>query len=98
MARVFERVEAFVEEAGRVQSEPELARLIADVAADLGFAYFALTHHVDPGQASGPAIRLTTYPAEWVDYFDDQGLGPLDPVHRASHLTSVGFSWSQIRR
>ena len=41
-------------------------------------------------------IRLDNYPSDWVDYFDEARLGPSDPVHRASHLTSVGFAWSQL--
>ena len=43
-----------------------------------------------------PAIRLHNYPDGWVDYFDGQKLGASDPVHRASHLTNVGFRWSRL--
>ena len=31
-----------------------------------------------------------------MEYFDEQKLGPSDPVHRASHLTSIGFAWSKL--
>jgi LuxR family quorum-sensing system transcriptional regulator CciR len=41
-------------------------------------------------------VRLHNYPAAWADYFDAQRLGPSDPVHRASHMTGVGFAWSQL--
>lgn len=92
----FDLVQAFVRDVGRIESEQQLTQLLDDMSSSLGFAFFALTHHVDLRHAPQPAIRLATYPAEWIDYFDSQRLGPLDPVHRASHLTSVGFAWSKV--
>jgi LuxR family quorum-sensing system transcriptional regulator CciR len=86
-----------------------LARLVEDVASvddlreallaisrQLGFTYFALSHHVDIVRAGDDAIRLHNYPAHWADYYDAQSLGVSDPVHRASHVTSIGFCWSRI--
>jgi LuxR family quorum-sensing system transcriptional regulator CciR len=93
---MFDRIDAFVRDVSEVETEAELAELMAEISRELGFAYFALTHHVDVRRAPGPAIRLANYPADWVDYFDDHQLGPSDPVHRASQLTSVGFSWSKL--
>src|SRR3546814_18430992 len=29
-------------------------------------------------------------------YYDGRALGVSDPVHRASHVTSVGFRWSRM--
>jgi LuxR family quorum-sensing system transcriptional regulator CciR len=43
-------------------------------------------------------VRLHNYPAAWVEYFDAQRLGPSDPVHRASHITGIGFAWSRLPR
>lgn len=82
------------------------ADLFADMAArpsdsgstQLGFQYFALTHHVDIVAANGSAIRIHNYPARWADYYDGRALGVSDPVHRASHVTSVGFRWSRMPR
>jgi len=74
----------------------ELAGVLAVIALDMGFRYFALTHHLDIPRAPRPAIRLHNYPAAWADYFDAQRLGPSDPVHRASHMTGVGFAWSRL--
>lgn len=93
---MFDRVDAFVRDVSEVQREADLADLLAEVSVEMGFSYFALTHHVDIRKAPAPAIRLSNYPSDWVDYFDEQKLGPLDPVHRASHLTSVGFAWSRL--
>jgi len=92
---MFHRVETFVRDISHVQAEESLASALDAVAADLGFRYFALTHHVDP-QRSGASVRLHNYPQAWQEYFDEQRLGPVDPVHRASHRTSVGFAWSRL--
>src|SRR3546814_11430437 len=40
------------------------------VATQLGFQYFALTHHVDIVAANGRAIRIHDYPARWAEYYD----------------------------
>src|SRR3546814_4708362 len=40
------------------------------VATQLGFQYFALTHHVDIVAANGSAIRIHDYPARWAEYYD----------------------------
>ncbi len=93
---MFDRIDAFVRDLTGIGTEAELAQLMAEISRDMGFAYFALTHHVDIRRAPRPAIRLANYPAEWVAYFDDHELGPSDPVHRASQLTSVGFAWSRL--
>ena len=76
----------------------ELGRVLRAITRDLGFQYFAVTHHVDVLAAGQRAIRLHNYPAQWADYYDAQALGVSDPVHRASHVTSVGFRWSQMPR
>lgn len=74
----------------------DLTAALVSITAQLGFQHFALTHHVDIQQAGGSAIRLHNYPARWADYYDGHALGVTDPVHRASHVTSIGFCWSQI--
>jgi len=81
-----------------VRSVDDLTAAMAVVAAHLGFQHFALTHHVDVLAAGAGAIRIHNYPARWADYYDRQALGVSDPVHRASHVTSVGFCWSRMPR
>jgi LuxR family quorum-sensing system transcriptional regulator CciR len=92
---MFDRVDAFVRDVRQLESEEELAAALADVASDLGFRYFALTHHVDV-RRSNAAIRIHNYPDGWAEWFDEQALGASDPVHRASNVTSVGFTWSSL--
>ena len=70
---MFNRVDAFVRDVRDLTSEEALAGAIADIASELGFRYFALTHHVDVRRSSAS-----------------------DPVHRASNVTSVGFTWSRL--
>lgn len=74
----------------------DLTPVLAAIAIEMGFRYFALTHHLDIPRAPQPAVRLHNYPAAWADYFDAERLGPSDPVHRASHMTGVGFTWSRL--
>jgi len=92
---MFDRVQAFVSELRGIEGEEQLAAALADVSKDLGFRYFALTHHSDVRRTSR-AIRLHNYPERWAQWFDEQHLGPSDPVHRASHLTNAGFPWSRL--
>jgi DNA-binding CsgD family transcriptional regulator len=76
----------------------DLADVLVAVSAAMGFAYFAISHHVDMKRAGNRTIRLHNYPDQWADYHDRNTLGVLDPVHRASHVTSFGFRWSQMSR
>ena len=92
---MFDRVDAFVRDVSKLKTEDELIAALGDVSSDLGFRYFALTHHIDVRKSS-EAIRLHNYPTGWAEWFDEQGLGGGDPVHRASNMTSVGFAWSQL--
>jgi LuxR family quorum-sensing system transcriptional regulator CciR len=94
----FERAESFLRDVSDTNSESGLADALGIVSRELGFTYFALTHHVDIRRAVQPAIRLHNYPGDWVEYYDEHSLGISDPVHRASHVTSVGFAWSEIPR
>jgi LuxR family quorum-sensing system transcriptional regulator CciR len=95
---MFDRIDAFVRDARQATCEKDLGEALADIARDMGFSYFALTHHVDIRSAPYPAIRIANYPEAWVAYFDEHKLGPSDPVHRASHVTSIGFAWSRMER
>ncbi|TPG21786.1 LuxR family transcriptional regulator [Sphingomonas koreensis] len=79
-----------------VANADDLSSAMIAVTAELGFQYFALSHHVDVVAAAGRAIRLHNYPANWADYYDARALGVSDPVHRASHVTSTGFRWSTM--
>lgn len=92
---MFSRVAAFVRDVRKLETEEALADALEEVTRDLGFKYFALTHHIDIRQ-SQTAIRIHNYPDGWAEWFDEQALGATDPVHRASNISSVGFTWSKL--
>jgi LuxR family quorum-sensing system transcriptional regulator CciR len=79
-----------------VGSAEDLTVTMAAISVELGFQYFALSHHVDVATAGDAAIRLHNYPQRWADYYDENALGVSDPVHRASQVTSIGFPWSRM--
>lgn len=79
-----------------VANGDDFAAAMKGLTDQLGFQYFALTHHVDLAKASGGAIHLHNYPTQWADYYHRHALGVTDPVHRASHVASVGFPWSHM--
>ncbi|HVJ00935.1 MAG TPA: autoinducer binding domain-containing protein, partial [Sphingomonas sp.] len=62
----------------------------------MGFRYFALVHHVDTLEGQGRALRIHNYPESFSAWFDANRFARLDPVHRACHQTSMGFSWSTV--
>ena len=95
---MFERICTFVDEVGRVETQAGLQSALAQISVELGFAYFALAHHVDLRRTGDGAIRIHNYPEDWEQYHDEQGLGRSDPVHRACQTTAVGFSWSELPR
>jgi LuxR family quorum-sensing system transcriptional regulator CciR len=95
---MFERVDAFIGGVSSAGSQGELRTILGDIAKELGFTHFALSHHVDLRNSSEPAIRIHNYPEEWERYYDRKQLGRSDPVHRACQMTLVGFAWSQLPR
>lgn len=95
---MFERIGAFVDDVNSVGTQAELKVVLAEMAKELGFTHFALSHHVDLHNSSEPAIRIHNYPDEWERYYDGHHIGRTDPVHRACQTTLVGFAWSQLPR
>lgn len=88
-----------VQEMTSCASVEELGMALAMATTEMGFQRYALTHHVDATTILGPtAMRLHNYPEEWVEHYDRQALVFCDPVHRASHMTNLGFRWSSIEQ
>ena len=76
----------FIRIVEEVRTVDDLAAAMQAVTAELGFQYFALTHHVDILAAEGAAIRLHNYPTKWADYYDRNALGVSDPVVMFRHI------------
>ncbi len=75
----------------------DLAAIMAMVTTELGFDYFALTHHVDLLSPRGrEVIHLHNYPERWAEFYARNRFSVCDPVHRASHVTSIGFRWAKM--
>lgn len=89
-------VEWFLDAMALVGDVGALAMILGEMTERMGFGHFALTHHANMADASNDLIRLHNYPEAWVDYFDRNGLGLSDPIHRASHRTSAGFRWNAV--
>lgn len=89
-------VHEFVRQMTEATNADDLFTSLQDISGQMGFAYFALSHHVNMVSVGHSAVRLHNYPTKWADYYDGNGLGVSDPVHRASHVTSVGFVWSNM--
>ncbi|MBA3898044.1 MAG: LuxR family transcriptional regulator [Sphingomonadaceae bacterium] len=91
------KAQEFVRQVTAASSAADLSAALRAISSDMGFEYFALSHHVDMARAGNDAIRLHNYPDKWADYYDSNALGVSDPVHRASHVTNVGFVWSDMQ-
>lgn len=83
-------------EAIAATSEAALVDVLVEACAHMGCSWFALSHHVDFLAAPGKGVRVHNYPEDWAHWFDERGLGTSDPVHRASHLRTVGFLWRDM--
>ncbi|WP_176599352.1 MULTISPECIES: LuxR family transcriptional regulator [Sphingobium] len=93
----FRVAQEFADAARRTEGLADLERLLLQTAAELGFDYFALIHHVDHRiGAKGRTIRLENYPASWVEKFLEQKLYSWDPIHMASYGTNLAFAWSDV--
>ena len=74
-----------------------LTAVLENVCTQMGFKYFALTHHVDMARDAAKVVRIHNYPSQWAAYHDKNALGISDPVHRASHTSCAGFLWSDMK-
>lgn len=75
-----------------------LREILARIARELGFDYFALAEHIDLRNPQVIPLQIHNYPAGWAAYYVDRDLGPRDPIRRASHRTHLGFAWATIPR
>jgi len=80
-----------------VRTREGLSDALAEASGRMGIRYFALSHHVDFSREP-LGMRLHNYPDGWQEYYDANGLGLSDPIHRASHFTAGGFLWRDVPR
>jgi LuxR family quorum-sensing system transcriptional regulator CciR len=91
----FEIIEEFVRQCACIVDMAELRDLIENTSRDLGFAYFAIVHHIRFGRPSTDKVRLSNYPVEWLAKLrEDESFN--EPVLKAAERTSTGFLWSRL--
>lgn len=88
--------DCFAEAARSCPDLLQLRTLIADVALELGFHYFALLHHAILVRPSARLVRIDNYPESWVRELRRCGHVADDPVHLACTRTNIGFGWSEL--
>lgn len=90
-------VQAFIELSGKIKTEQALSLLLEQITREMGFAYYALVHHVDIRmKGTNTSLWLENYPRSWADVFIATGLYASDPILVASEATNVGFAWSDV--
>jgi LuxR family quorum-sensing system transcriptional regulator CciR len=91
---VLDDVQTFVREAKRATTLDELRTLLGDASAELGFSYFALSHHVCV--VTDDLVQFGNYPESWIERLLNQGYLLIDPAVKACQNTVAGFCWSEI--
>lgn len=74
----------------------DLHAIIADVAEDLGFPYFALITHEDLRIDKPGKVDVRRYPAAVADRLINQGQFRRDPVMRGCFFADSAFLWSDL--
>lgn len=94
---VFRAAMDFAGNLAGIRTCERLKEALHEACERMGIRYFALSHHIDFGQAPH-GLRLHNYPDGWEEWYDANRLGLSDPIHRASHFTPAGFLWRDIPR
>lgn len=93
----FHAVREFASIAASIRTREGLKDALIEACDRMGIRYFALSHHLDFSQEP-LGLRLHNYPDGWEEWYDANGLGLSDPIHRASHFTAGGFLWRDVPR
>jgi LuxR family quorum-sensing system transcriptional regulator CciR len=92
----FADVDQFVKSANRASRMQDLALLLTDVVAALGFDYVALLHHVSTPEQSRWKGQVVNYPEEWRAQIRAQRYLSEDPVLTVSQRSAAAFLWSEL--
>jgi LuxR family quorum-sensing system transcriptional regulator CciR len=91
-----ELVQQFNRQLQTLNTENDLALLMAEVTLEMGFDYFALINHVDLRNTSTNVIQFNNYPEPWSRHFIESGLYADDPILKACAVSNIGFSWADV--
>lgn len=89
-------VDSFVGPLRSAGTLADVGDVLQDVCDRVGARYYAIAQHLDANEFGAAGFRIHNYPEHWALWFDDQQLGRIDPVHRASQKSLVGFRWSSV--
>jgi LuxR family transcriptional regulator, quorum-sensing system regulator CciR len=78
------------------ESKRQLSDALSDIVSDLGFSYFALTHHAHPSLWKTMAIGLHNCPSEWLTGYTNGKLYRNDPILAACACTTIAFRWDEL--
>lgn len=96
MAITYHDLRHFLDGLRSIKNDDELFHLVVDITKKIGFAYFAITEHINVNPGDKPGISLINYPDNWESLFRRKRLFGIDPVHRASETRTMPFQWSEL--
>lgn len=94
---IFAATAEFASGLTELKTRDELFEALSRACHDMGFRYFALSHHVDFAVAES-AVRIHNYPPGWEEWYDANRLALADPIHRASHRSAGAFFWRDLKK
>ncbi len=89
-------VQAYVRDIAAVQTYDELEGRLADMLRRIGFAYYALVHHVNVIAPPLGFVKVTNYPMAWREDFVSYRYYADDPTRVACQMTASPFLWNRL--
>ena len=89
------QVQRFVRTVREANSLGDISHVLSEATREFEFDYFALVQRVSARPAIGP-VRLSDYPADWVDLLAATAYHVHDPVLVACEKSVTPFSWDAI--
>jgi len=90
--------EEYVEKANKARSVDELLQVFLDTVKQHGYdkmIFCLLSDHKQIGLAAGVG-HLRNYPADWMQYYFEQGFDKLDPVISYCYQKFGTFTWQEM--
>lgn len=91
-----ELANAVVSELRAVASREDLETLVADIAREMGFRYYALAHHADHSRSGTDLVQIKAYPEAIFSRLATRQRFRRDPVVRACLRSGGAFLWSDL--
>ncbi len=89
-------VQAYVRDISAIKTFEELEVRLAEVLRHIGFAYYALVHHVNVISPPLGFVKVTNYPTAWREDFTSFRYYSDDPTRVACQMTASPFLWNRM--